>query len=79
MEPTPIGTHSARLSESARGTADTDDPERWYTGTVLPTKAGGHAVGDEIDSQPVGWDHVEVRVDEQGDEPPMRTRPIEDP
>jgi peptidase M42 family hydrolase len=61
----PVGTHSARFSEGARVTVYTDDPERWYTGTVLPTKASGHAFGDEIDSQPVGWEHVEVRVDEQ--------------
>jgi peptidase M42 family hydrolase len=64
----PVGTHSARFSEGARVTVYTDDPERWYTGTVLPTKASGHAFGDEIDSQPVGWDHVEVRVDEQVDD-----------
>ena len=60
----PVGTHSARFSEGARVTVYTDDPERWYTGTVLPTKASGHAFGDEIDTQPVGWEHVEVRVDE---------------
>lgn len=64
----PVGTHSARFSEGARVTVYTDDPERWYTGTVLPTKASGHAFGDEIDSQPVGWDHVEVRVDENVDD-----------
>ena len=64
----PVGTHSARFSEGARVTVYTDDPECWYTGTVLPTKASGHAFGDEIDSQPVGWDHVEVRVDEQVDD-----------
>jgi peptidase M42 family hydrolase len=61
----PVGTHSARFNEGARVTIFTDDPERWYTGTVLPTKASGHAFGDEIDTQPVGWEHVEVRVDEQ--------------
>ena len=60
----PVGTHSSRFSEGARVTIYTDDPERWYTGTVLPTKASGHAFGDEIDSQPVSWQDVEVRVDE---------------
>ncbi len=60
----PVGTHSARFSEGARVTIFTDDPEHWYTGTVLPTKASGHAFGDEVDTQPVGWEHVEVRLDE---------------
>jgi peptidase M42 family hydrolase len=65
----PVGTHSSRFSEGARVTVYTDDPERWYTGTVLPTKASGHAFGDEIDSQPVSWEDVEVRVDENVDSP----------
>jgi peptidase M42 family hydrolase len=60
----PVGTHSSRFSEGSRVTVYTDDPERWYTGTILPTKASGHAFGDEVDEQPVSWDHVEVRVDE---------------
>jgi peptidase M42 family hydrolase len=60
----PVGTHSARFSEGSRVTVFTDDPERVITGTILPLKASGHAYGDDIDSQPVGWDHVEVRVDE---------------
>src|SRR5690606_14527869 len=42
----------------------TDDLDRSYTGTILPLLASGHAFGDEVDSQPVGWDHVEVRIDE---------------
>lgn len=64
----PVGTHSARFSEGSRVTVFTDDPERVITGTILPLKASGHAFGDDIDTQPVGWDHVEVRVDE-----PVRT------
>ncbi|MEX1179089.1 MAG: osmoprotectant NAGGN system M42 family peptidase [Nitriliruptor sp.] len=60
----PVGTHSARFSEGARVTILTDDPERVFTGTILPNKASGHAFGDDVDSQPVGWEHVEVRVDE---------------
>ncbi len=34
-----------------------------FTGTILPLKASGHAFNDEIDTQPVSWDNVEVRVD----------------
>jgi peptidase M42 family hydrolase len=61
----PVGTHSARFAEGCRVTILTDDPERTHTGTILPLLASGHAYGDDVDSQPTGWDHVEVRVDEQ--------------
>jgi peptidase M42 family hydrolase len=60
----PVGTHSARFAEGCRVTILTDDPDRTYVGTILPLLASGHAFGDEIDNQPTGWDHVEVRVDE---------------
>ncbi len=60
----PVGTHSSRFSEGSRVTIFTDDPDATYTGTILPTKASGHAFGDAIDTHPHGWDHVEVRVDE---------------
>jgi len=45
-----------------------DDIETSYTGTILPLKASGHRYGDEVDTQGVGWDHVELRLDE-----PVRT------
>lgn len=61
---TPVGSHSARFAEGARVTVFTDDIETTYTGTILPLMASGHRYGDEIDRQPVGWDHVEVRLDE---------------
>ena len=62
----PIGTHSARFSEGARVTIFVDDlDQQFFTGTVLPLKASGHRYGDEVDSQGVGWDQVEVRVDER--------------
>lgn len=60
----PVGTWSARFAEGARVTLFTDDFDRTYTGTVLPLKASGHTYGDAIDEQPIGWDHVEVRLDE---------------
>jgi putative aminopeptidase FrvX len=31
----------------------------------MPLKASGHAFGDEVDTQGIGWEHVEVRVDEE--------------
>ncbi|GGI08398.1 osmoprotectant NAGGN system M42 family peptidase [Egicoccus halophilus] len=61
----PVGTHSARFSEGTRVQVLTDDPENVYYGTILPTKASGHAFGDDIDTHPIGWEHVEVRVDEK--------------
>ncbi|MCB1909313.1 MAG: osmoprotectant NAGGN system M42 family peptidase [Rhodocyclaceae bacterium] len=57
----PIGHWSARFAEGGRLTVYTDNGQ--LRGTCLPLKTSGHAFGDEIDSQPVGWDHVEVRVD----------------
>ncbi|HLM65865.1 MAG TPA: osmoprotectant NAGGN system M42 family peptidase [Acidimicrobiales bacterium] len=61
----PVGTHSARFAEGCRVTILTDDPDRIYVGTILPLLASGHAFGDEVDEQPAGWEHVEVRVDER--------------
>lgn len=60
----PIGTFSARFAEGARVHIFTDDPEVCYTGTILPLMASGHTYGDEIDTQRIGWNQVEVRVDE---------------
>ena len=59
----PVGSFSARFAEGARCTIFVEDPDRMYSGTILPLKASGHAYGDDIDSQPIGWDEVEVRVD----------------
>lgn len=61
LELTPLGTWSARFAEGARVTVKTDaGPVR---GTVLPRLASGHAYNDAVDSQPVGWSQVEVRLD----------------
>lgn len=57
----PIGHWSARFAEGARLTIFTDTGH--LRGTCLPLKTSGHAFGEEIDTQPVGWEHVEVRVD----------------
>jgi len=63
LEVVQVGTHSARFAEGAHVTILTDDPDRTYTGTVLPLKSSGHAYGDEVDTAAIGWDQVEVRVD----------------
>ena len=57
----PIGTWSARFAEGARCTLFTSRGN--YRGTILPLKASGHTYGDEVDTQPVGWQQVELRVD----------------
>lgn len=57
----PIGHWSARFAGGARLTVFTDKGH--LRGTCLPLKTSGHAFGDEIDTQPSSWEHVEVRVD----------------
>lgn len=57
----PIGHWSARFAEGARCTIFTEQGS--YRGTILPLKASGHTYGDEVDEQPCGWPHVEIRVD----------------
>jgi peptidase M42 family hydrolase len=61
VELVPIGTWSARFAEGARTTIFTG--QGTYRGTILPLKASGHTYGDEVDSAPIGWEHVELRVD----------------
>ncbi len=63
LELVPVGTFSARFAAGARVRIFSDDPDEFFTGTIMPLKASGHAYGDEIDTQPTDWDHVEVRVD----------------
>ncbi|WP_206453651.1 osmoprotectant NAGGN system M42 family peptidase [Aurantimonas marina] len=64
LELVPIGHWSARFAEGARATLFTDSGT--YRGTILPLKASGHTYNDEIDTMPVGWDYVELRVDALG-------------
>ncbi|MCH9667224.1 MAG: osmoprotectant NAGGN system M42 family peptidase [Actinomycetia bacterium] len=62
LEVIPVGTFSARFAAGARVRILCEDTE-FITGTILPLKASGHAFGDEVDTQPTDWDHVEIRVD----------------
>jgi peptidase M42 family hydrolase len=68
LEVIQVGTFSARFAEGARVKILGDDHGRTYTGTIMPLKASGHAFGDEVDTQGIGWEHVEVRVDEEVDD-----------
>lgn len=61
LELVPVGTWSSRFAEGARATVFTDKGA--YRGTILPLKASGHTFNDEIDTQPVAWSNVELRVD----------------
>jgi peptidase M42 family hydrolase len=61
LELVAIGHWSARFAEGARCTVFTD--KGGYRGTILPLKASGHTYHHEVDSLPVGWDYVELRVD----------------
>ncbi|MGF1449354.1 MAG: osmoprotectant NAGGN system M42 family peptidase [Opitutales bacterium] len=63
----PVGTWSARFAEGARVSVFTD--ENVYRGTLLPLKASGHAFDAEVDTQPVNWNNLEVRVDETVSDP----------
>ncbi len=64
--PSPRWAHGPHVSrKGARCTIFTD--EEHYRGTILPLKASGHVYDDEIDTFPISWDHVEVRVDERVD------------
>ncbi|MGA1860144.1 osmoprotectant NAGGN system M42 family peptidase [Azospirillum sp. 11R-A] len=61
MELVPIGHWSSRFAEGARCTVLTDRGP--WRGTILPLKASGHTFNKEVDSQPVTWQQVELRVD----------------
>lgn len=61
LELVPIGSWSARFAEGARTTIFS--ARGAYRGTILPLKASGHTFGDEVDTLPVGWPQVELRVD----------------
>jgi peptidase M42 family hydrolase len=63
LEVIPVGTFSARFAAGARVRILGENSEEFITGTIMPLKASGHAFGDEVDTQPTDWDHVEVRVD----------------
>ena len=59
---TPIGTWSSRWAEGGRVTLFTDRAR--YRGSVLPLFASGHVHNEAIDSQPVSWSQLELRIDE---------------
>jgi peptidase M42 family hydrolase len=63
LEIVPIGHWSSRFAEGGRVTIFTDNHGS-RRGTILPLKASGHTFNEEVDTQPVSWDNVEVRTDD---------------
>ena len=61
LELVPVGHWSSRFAEGARVTLYTEKGS--YRGTVLPLKASGHTFNEEIDTQPVSWRQLELRID----------------
>lgn len=59
----PIGSWSARFAEGARVSVYSDT--RQFRGSILPLKASGHTYNDEIDTQPISWTNLELRLDER--------------
>ena len=58
----PVGTWSSRFAEGGRVSIFTDTAI--FRGQVLPLKASGHTFNEAVDTQPISWGNVEVRVDE---------------
>ena len=59
----PVGTWSSRFAEGGRVSVFTDSLV--FRGQVLPLKASGHTYNEGVDTQPISWENVEVRVDER--------------
>lgn len=59
----PVGTWSSRFAEGGRVSIFTD--KLVFRGQVLPLKASGHTYNEGVDTQPITWENVEVRVDER--------------
>lgn len=63
LEIVPIGNWSSRFAEGARCHVISENGRR-TRGTILPIKASGHTYNEEIDTLPVCWRNVEIRLDE---------------
>ncbi|WP_368034587.1 osmoprotectant NAGGN system M42 family peptidase [Brevundimonas vesicularis] len=61
LELVAIGHWSSRFAEGARATIFSESGP--YRGTILPLKASGHTFNEEVDTQPVNWAQVELRID----------------
>ncbi|MDH4566054.1 osmoprotectant NAGGN system M42 family peptidase [Pseudomonas sp. BN414] len=57
----PVGCWSSRFAEGSRVSLFCDS--RVLRGSVLPLLASGHAFNTQVDSLPISWDHIELRLD----------------
>ncbi|WP_371234142.1 osmoprotectant NAGGN system M42 family peptidase [Pseudomonas sp. QE6] len=57
----PVGCWSSRFAEGSRVTVFCENGV--LRGSVLPLLASGHAFNTAVDSLPISWDHVELRLD----------------
>lgn len=62
LEVSMIGHWSSRFAEGARVTVYSDNGKT-TRGTILTIKASGHTYNTEIESQPVTWEQLELRLD----------------
>ena len=65
LEVVPVGTWSARFAEGARVSVYTD--KTIHRGTLLPLLASGHTFNEKVDTQPVCWSNLELRLDEDAE------------
>ena len=61
LELVPIGHWSSRFAEGARANIYSYDGR--YRGSILPLMASGHTFNEGVDTQPVDWAHIELRID----------------
>jgi peptidase M42 family hydrolase len=61
LEVVPIGHWSSRFAEGARCTVFSE--QGGWRGSILPLKASGHTFNEEVDTQPVNWRQLELRID----------------
>jgi len=72
----PVGYWSARFAEGTRVTLFTQN--RAYRGTLLPRVPWGVSRDAGVDAAPIGWEHIELRLDEMVTSPDaVRARGIE--
>jgi len=57
----PVGCWSSRFAEGSRVTVFCENGV--FRGSVLPLMASGHAFNTAVDTLPISWDHVELRLD----------------
>ncbi|SDN37281.1 osmoprotectant NAGGN system M42 family peptidase [Pseudomonas jinjuensis] len=57
----PVGCWSSRFAEGSRVTVFCENGV--LRGSVLPLMASGHAFNTAVDSLPVSWDNIELRLD----------------